>query len=132
MTPAEIAALVASIRARADAATPGPWDYYDEDGDVVAPFRDTEIGILSTQAHADGKFVAYARDDVPILLDLIDTLTADLAKAEARRDLAEQTIADAPHGSNCDSHVIRYDLKRGTGRCTCWKAKYEAAKEAMK
>lgn len=45
---------------------------------------------------------------------------------KARAAEAEAVITEAPHEANCNSHVIRFDLRRGTGECTCWKSRHQA------
>ena len=97
------------IRARADAATPGPWTVTD-DGALSS-------GVPPSSPVANGEFIAHARDDVPWLLGEIERLKAEVAmlvarygeadgarlvekdradKAEAKvRELSLQTLADA-------------------------------------
>jgi len=83
MTPEQLA----EIRARAEAATPGPWSWVGaatstgwEDAEELAHPE----GIIAT---ADGgywfeppnsDFVAHARTDIPALLDYIEELEARL------------------------------------------------------
>lgn len=69
-----------AIRARADAASPGPWHAdHDEFGCTVmgdfgweAPGT-FEYGVDSEQGKADAEFVAHARTDVPDLLAEVET-----------------------------------------------------------
>ena len=75
---------LSAIRARADAATPGPWEWEDVDLDRVWP---TPSRILAGQhgevcsfdadddpLAADAQFIAHARADIPALLAEIDRL----------------------------------------------------------
>ena len=66
-----------AIRARCDAATPGPWTY-DEIGyvDVGLPrSRSIAVGIeIDATAKSDGDFIAHARTDIPALLTYIEEL----------------------------------------------------------
>ena len=66
-----------AIRARCDAATPGPWTY-DETGyvDIGVPrSRSIAIGIeVDATAKSDGDFIAHARTDIPALLAYIEEL----------------------------------------------------------
>lgn len=72
-----------AIKARADAATEGPWHgEHDEYGCVqqgnygwVTPGPGPEYDVDSEQGKADAEFVAHARTDIPLLL-------AELAEAE--------------------------------------------------
>ena len=60
---------LAEIRARVEAATPGPW---------------TTKTLHTTLA--DATFIAASRQDIPYLLDLVDSLTAERDAALAQRD----------------------------------------------
>ena len=81
---------LAAIRARAEAATPGPWHIEDDSnfkneehaGSVV-----TEQGYYLAKIEpdvddADGnaEFIAHAREDVPYLLDLVTALSSPLPR----------------------------------------------------
>lgn len=142
MTPDERAALVdklASIRRRADGATPGPWraahkasypwpnrSFVDASGASVA----TTGGTYGTED--DAEFIAASRTDIPALLAIIDGQADRLA-------LAEKTIEGAPHAQSCQTrhgHDAVYidgkvDHYTASLDCTCWKAEYDAAKGAL-
>lgn len=67
------AALIAEIRARADAATAGPWTHLYSGQDCPGACVDPVIhDIESDTAHVDLKFIAHAREDVPWLHDYLD------------------------------------------------------------
>jgi hypothetical protein len=89
---------LASIKARAEAAWPGPWTWQHTGsrhwlarGDVLDP----ELCVLDDGSaggeyaawigpwHPNGVFVAAARDDVPALVAEVERLTADIQKAIA-------------------------------------------------
>lgn len=94
---------LAEIRKRADAATPGPWEWwYDDDGvwavslgqerqcaEIFGPHVYVSLnGALQIylgaesrtgcMAEGDEEFIAHARADVPALLDEIARLKAEL------------------------------------------------------
>lgn len=83
----------AEIRARAEAATPPAWDFFDEEsGSLVVhtePHGDTVCVVdsraynthASTDGVADAEFIAHSRADVPDLLAEIDRLREELAMA---------------------------------------------------
>jgi hypothetical protein len=77
MTPEQLAA----IKARADAATPGPWEsattgvWSDIEGD---------LWVADTSHDYDAAFIAHAREDVPALLAEVDKWRARAEKAEAQ------------------------------------------------
>lgn len=93
---------LAAIAARADAATPGPWESLDNGDRVIAwtGRRDDAIGIREfdyvipepMDSAVDAEFIAHARTDVPALvafatavLDELHTpFTADFAGVGAR------------------------------------------------
>lgn len=112
------------IRARAEAATPGPWRAakqcvgFDDDAGL---FRLFEVGNWAIPA--DAEFIAHARMDIPLLLAALDESRAEVAEwrdvsvgpayatllreqllsAEARATAAEAVVASvrsaiaAPH-----------------------------------
>lgn len=103
---------LAEIRARVEAATPGPWGTYDDGTgriDIAAGLEETGHGytcrrsIAQTddepidndpahvawdsdadldQIEADAAFIAHARTDVPALLAEVDRLTKRVAELE--------------------------------------------------
>lgn len=100
MTPAELAA----IKARADAASPGPWTpsvgcYQDPDGDDDCHFGrgPTTIPQSEAQGLADSVFIAHARTDIPALLAALDDARAKSemwkGKYEGYADLADGVTA---------------------------------------
>lgn len=106
MTPAELTA----IRERVEQATEGPWAaWYDQDGqphmqgrlmvgnaDAVIPDGKSWVEGVDINPVAeclipeDREFIVHARENVPALLDLVDTLTKRL---EAVRELADMWAA---------------------------------------
>ena len=106
MIPAEIA----SLRALADAATPGPWRTVESEADiythgglwsVLAGPAGLENSIAEThRSAANTAFIAAAREAVPALCDEVERLTglahqfhADMWKAERQRDEAREAHA---------------------------------------
>jgi len=67
---------LASIRARIEAATPGPWEATAAYPFlVIQPGGDSMISVnLATDPEPDAAFIAAARDDVAALLAEIDRL----------------------------------------------------------
>lgn len=65
---------LAAIRARADAATPGPWDDFQWDQDTG--------GYLP----ADADFIAHARSDIPFLLARVGQLEAENGALREQRE----------------------------------------------
>jgi len=82
-----------AIRARAEAATPGPWkglEYFwginGSDKNLVV--RDMGAGRHAKENQANQDFIAHAREDIPALLAEIDLLTrANDALGESRNIL---------------------------------------------
>ena len=103
------------IRARAEAATPGPW---------ASVFTDYFRGVYTagegrfTQITAepemddrenDREFIACARDDVPALCDEVDALRAELAaeKARAERLRAYADCHDPVSRGRALDHILK-------------------------
>ena len=85
---------LAEIEARAEAATPGPWDFDDtcEYGPTISRDpggSDPEMiidDVLSIRRVPDAEFTAHARTDIPYLVRL---LTAALTVVETAQEYAE-------------------------------------------
>lgn len=77
LSPADLAA----IRARANAASPGPWRALGSDRDILGPEGPvwTQV-IVSTDVVfiEDAAFIAASRVDVPVLLDEVERLRAEI------------------------------------------------------
>jgi hypothetical protein len=93
---------LAEIRARAEAATEGPWDpcpgmsptfYGNIQGEYLRGVGDIAFGV-GEQAEADLAFVLHAREDVPALLAEVDRLRAERAETNASLDNAVKTIRE--------------------------------------
>ena len=91
-SPAVSAPDLDAIRARADAATPGPWRTWN-DGHVGSPTVHIGGGVMPTpgsdpaQRMPDAEFIAHARTDIPALL-------AALAAAHAETERLRRAVAD--------------------------------------
>ncbi len=83
---ADTTADLAAIRARCEAATPGPWWTEDRDErlDVHAPYGDAPTLLIERTLPWDGPFIAHARADVPWLLALVERYEAALKEIASR------------------------------------------------
>ena len=77
------------IKARVEAATPGPWT--NESGDdrswfsgewLIGDVRHSALGFA--QDCANGRFITHARQDIPALLTALARLQADVEAADAQ------------------------------------------------
>lgn len=89
------------IRARADAATSGPWTRRSRDADerdgalgheIVGPPMPQLRGQFERKADAD--FIAHAREDVPYLLEHIAYLEGEAAHWMDATGAADQRVAE--------------------------------------
>lgn len=74
------------IKARCEAATPGPWEvgYSSLGGMTVVNVRGSEFPCWKTQIYKDdAEFIAHARQDVPWLVAEVERLRAELAVGRA-------------------------------------------------
>jgi len=83
-----------AIRARCEAATPGPWTLkkdgrYEDHDECRIDLPDDNIELCR---YENGEFIAHARTDVPDLLAEIARLTADLAAMTTERDEARDKL----------------------------------------
>lgn len=87
---------IQAIKARAEAATPGPWDWDDVEDiplangmpgpkwlEVGTEPGDFLICELSHKQKANAEFIAHARTDVPYLLTIIASQEAEIGKLRA-------------------------------------------------
>lgn len=134
---------VAAIRARVEAATPGPWTWepvgemdngwclgvvWDADdqpltgrilpgsGEVI----DSVCENVGASHFHDAEFIAYARTDVPALLAELDRLTTALAAERARvaagLALAEAWAREAAAGRTGNGHALLVQTYDGHAR----------------
>lgn len=87
MTDSELAA----IKAKCDAATPGPWDWDTSDSGetlvyaVAKPDENiAECNEYSAFSHPNADFIVSARKNVPRLVAEVERLRADLARERAK------------------------------------------------
>src|SRR5690606_21978359 len=101
MTPEQLAA----IRARAEAATPGPW-HDDQDGMVYSTCQPGCAVVINDidLAVEDAEFIAHAREDIPALVAEVERLQVELARVrpvvEAARMALDDLLSDANYGLN--------------------------------
>ena len=95
MTPEELAA----IRARAEAATPGPWDGVpgrcilpDDWNHRYTAHQVIEGCIYNPNAENDHAFIAHAREDIPALVAEVERLQAELARVQLVVEAAEAFV----------------------------------------
>ena len=109
---------LAAIRERAEAATPGPWEWQPPSGEAW-PIADESLLSPGTGEYvlvgwgydasgidgetADREFIAHAREDIPALLDEIDRLNAIIQRVrEIEREMDEYSHRSGPcTGVNC-------------------------------
>lgn len=107
------------IRARAAAATPGPWQARREfvvSGDLEGiPDCVVSTGEDGPQELADAEFIAHAREDVPALYAEIERLRAALVTAMegAERDYRQCIVSaratrDEGHYEKCNGRAEAY------------------------
>lgn len=122
-----------AIRAREQAATPGPW-WADSHEIYSGPHGIPALGewVAETcvageleRSEANARFVAAARADVPALLAEVDRLRAELATARAQAitakaagyRLAADNAAEQRqlHGHDADAEMLVYFLQNCAG-----------------
>lgn len=105
-----------AIRARAEAATPGPWHASAiMDGDRMGVV-DGQNRVVCREAWSlaqDARFAAHAREDIPALLDLVETQGQEgEVKAGGAFDLLNQAreceyiATQVQHGRRAGSHFL--------------------------
>lgn len=83
-----------AIRARADAATPGPWGYGDfgfvSNGNQIIVQTWDRMEENFDNSRNNGEFIAHARTDIPALLDEVARLREELDAARREADDADR------------------------------------------
>ena len=75
------------IRARCDAATPGPWDAHPgPDYEYIFALGD---GMAHVRGPYNAEFIAHARQDIPALLDALEAERARADAAEQKASMIE-------------------------------------------
>jgi len=62
-----------AIKERVTKATPGPWEYDEEDRGIWNKGALNYLGTV-TLSHIDAEFITHARDDVPALVEEVERL----------------------------------------------------------
>ena len=117
---------VAALQARAEAATPGPWEEtvwvneHEGGNAAVGPFHPCGAdgdegpgGESWTASERDAAFIAAARTDVPVLLDA-------LAEAERERDMAQhdaQTWVEALNSERAQAQALQGAVRTFLAEC---------------
>lgn len=89
---------LSAIRARADAATPGPWrpvlivGCSPERFQVYAPAADNLNVVQAGIGEGNALFVSHARDDLPWLLDLVRQQARVIADLQEESDAARLAV----------------------------------------
>ena len=108
--PCDCGARLAEIRARVDAATPGPWNADDKGGvgkaEVTGEDRQGypiwDLMHVADASPVDAELIAHARTDIPYLLSEIDRLrghvcaTPHCAECKAKEDANRRRLEAKP------------------------------------
>ena len=86
---------LAEIKAREQAAFGGPWEVLDADENGMHAVAVDGTVLVEVGDFCDAEFIAHARDDIPHLLALVESLTAD--RVEALADAADDTDGEHSH-----------------------------------
>jgi hypothetical protein len=98
---------LAEIRARLDAATPGPWDYDHITRNVEADSRwlpDKRHVVAPMVGHFDGTLIAHAPADIAWLLDEVERLR-QFAQHDDFCDLIRCAGSEFPTACSCGLDV---------------------------
>ena len=84
---------IKAIKERCDKATPGPWEWNDDDilcapapyYLAMKPFYDDDTGEITICSFQDDRdFIAHAREDIPALIAEIESLREQITKYQRR------------------------------------------------
>lgn len=92
---------LSEIRARAEAATPGPWQSSKSNYGVIMLFNGTGRALLGPPEGAgNAAFIAHSRGDIPYLLDRLEKAEAALSDMRFAYVNKDQ---DVPHAFEVDA-----------------------------
>jgi len=77
---------LADIKAREQAAFGGPWEALDADENGMHAVAVDGTVLVEVGDFCDAEFIAHARDDIPHLLALVESLTAERDALQVGRD----------------------------------------------
>lgn len=94
---------IEAIKARCEAATPGPWKCWHKDmdfggsvkftiGDAAVVREDNQRNIGPIFVKEDADFIAASREDIPYLLALIESQVAEIAELQGQLGAATKEI----------------------------------------
>ena len=114
-----------AIKARAAAATEGPWEWDDltigqhwSRPKPLATVVDDKVSCMAycyggssspIKSDADGQFIAHAREDIPALLYEVERLQHRLDAVEARHTPVTVRYGDAPDELACRACGTHYE-----------------------
>lgn len=102
---------IGEIRARCEAATPGPWKQYN-DWEVITPSKIQSVAhTFNPNANNDAEFIAHVREDVPYLLSEVERLIAEI---EQYRQMEQNNCAICMYKSKKPSS---YPCRTCSHRC---------------
>lgn len=115
MTPERIAEL----RALAGAATPGPWSTSSE-WSVRGPDDNELLAACSYHNHAaDAEYIAAACNELPVALDEIEVLRANVAWLRGIVDAARRVAFRGEHTADCIGASGGACFEDGRYECEC-------------
>ena len=115
---------LADIKAREQAAFGGPWHVLDADENGMHAVAVDGTVLVEVGDFCDAEFIAHARDDIPHLLALVESLTAERDALVTTVGRVQALVDSNPdHADTCGSV-----LTPGAGYpCSCWQADLRAA-----
>ena len=115
---------LADIKAREQAAFGGPWEALDADENGMHAVAVDGTVLVEVGDFCDAEFIAHARDDIPHLLALVESLTAERDALVTTVGRVQALVDSNPdHADTCGSV-----LTPGAGYpCSCWQADLRAA-----
>ena len=122
--PTVSADRLADIKAREQAAFGGPWHVLDADENGMHAVAVDGTVLVEVGDFCDAEFIAASRDDIPHLLALVESLTAERDALRAVVGRVQALVDSNPdHADTCGSV-----LTPGAGYpCSCWQADLRAA-----
>ena len=112
------------IKAREQAAFGGPWHVLDADENGMHAVAVDGTVLVEVGDFCDAEFIAHARDDIPHLLALVESLTAERDALVTTVGRVQALVDSNPdHADTCGSV-----LTPGAGYpCSCWQTDLRAA-----
>lgn len=120
-----------AIKERVAKATPGPWEYDEEDRGIWNKGALNYLGTV-TLSHIDAEFITHAREDVPALVAEVERLQKRLEQTEKCYEIMEKATFKATDKMICFKKALEQIMEVEAPNMEGWETPaYKIARQAL-